>query len=461
MVLMPSATLPGKSSLGRDWELVLDGSQALILRRSDRVPVASLDGSEAVVLGLLDGTHTDIEVAATLDAALGHGAAQYLGYVKARLGPLLEQGVERRYPFALDRLAQAKRLARGKMRLLPGPRILHWWVTSACPRRCAYCFANPELRSDAYDAVVPRPRLRTLFEEAASLGADTLLVAGAEPLLRPDLPEVLGDAIQAGLTPVMTTKHRISWALAERLAQAGLNHISMSLDSLKDDVNAILVGARSYAAQVMRNAEHLRAHGVRFSFQAVVTSLDPHGWRDVVDYAARAGAMVVQVVPFEPVLRPIAGLSNESMRGPSASELRREVETTNQGYPALRVELFQEIGSDGRGSGLECDIGSTKLFFLPNGVVHRCYKLVHDRSLDGADMRRVSLAEAWHDPNFGPILEPPREAYAESECHTCERFDTCHSEGRCIYHAHVRHGAYARPDRYCTKARNRHLTVVG
>jgi MoaA/NifB/PqqE/SkfB family radical SAM enzyme len=91
----------------------------------------------------------------------------------------------------------------------------------------------------------------------------------------------------------------------------------------------------------------------------------------------------------------------------------------------------------------------TKLFFLPDGVVHRCYKLVDDLTLCGKDLKRTSLAEAWHDPGFASVISPPLPRYKESTCGTCGRFGDCHSEGRCVYESSIANGTYFGKDRSC------------
>jgi MoaA/NifB/PqqE/SkfB family radical SAM enzyme len=91
----------------------------------------------------------------------------------------------------------------------------------------------------------------------------------------------------------------------------------------------------------------------------------------------------------------------------------------------------------------------TKMFFLPDGVVHRCYKLTDDGELKGKDLRKHSVAAAWHDPDFGQKISPPRTLYAASNCGNCGHFDNCHDEGRCIYQATFTNGNYFAPDRDC------------
>jgi MoaA/NifB/PqqE/SkfB family radical SAM enzyme len=440
-----------RPALADGWDLVIEDGCALVQRQSDGAAVAALTGGEAVILGLMDGGRSLGELKELVGNALDDPGLSLLDRLLLRLKPLLSDGVRRFWAFELEELA-ASQPERRRLRPLPGPRVLHWWVTSACPRRCVYCFADPTLLGHAPDAVLSRIRLREILREARSLGAETLLVAGAEPFLRPDLPEVMGDAVDCGITPTVTTKHPIDSPLAERLAAAGVRHISLSVDSLDPDVNGGLIGSRIYGDQIRRSVSALRAAGVEHSFQCVVTRDNPRGFVEVAEFAARSGARVVQVVPFEDVLHPISHLGNAEMRAPDPTEIEAEVVELDHRLDGVRVELFEEIGAEGRGAGLECDIGITKLFFLPNGVVHRCYKLVKDRRLDGPDLRSISVARAWHDEDYAGVISPPAAAYAGTACSGCGRFGSCHSEGRCIYSSYVNWGTYTGPDRACERS---------
>lgn len=440
-----------RPALARTWNLVVHDDRAYIERTTDRQRVAALTAFEAVTMGLFDGRRTVGEVVEVVGQATGSEGRIAATRVASRLAPLLVSAGPRESPTSLDPLARVRvpRPDEG-IRALPGPRVLHWWVTSVCPRRCVYCFAEPEHGASAPDATLPRARLAELFAEAQTLGAQSLLVAGAEPLLRPDLPEVLGDAIACGIEPVVTTKHTISAGYAKRLASAGLRHLSFSLDAVDDQANAALVGAPSYARQVRASMARLREVGIAFSLQAVATRRNPTTFEEVVALAVREGAIVVQVVPYEPVRRPIGSLDNDDLVLESDKPLRRRVAELQAEHPQLRVEVFQQLGSGDR-AGYQCDIGMTKLFFLADGTVHRCYKLRYDPRLRGRNLLHTTIAAAWHDPGFRDVISPPRAAYAGSSCHGCDRFNGCHAEGRCIYQALVDHGRYEAPDRACDR----------
>ncbi len=442
-----------RTALGPGWELSLRDGRARILRRRDGVAVAALSAGDAAALMLMDGRRDLKEIALILETAGQARAERTLAGLVARLEPLLVDGRPRSPHEGVDDLDAIRTPSpEDGFRFLPGPRTLQWWVTRYCPRSCTYCYAHPLRGSAAPDATIQRARLAEIFAEAAELGARTLMVTGGEPLLRSDLPEVLGDAVAAGLEPALTTKHPISPALAARFAAAGVTGLSLSLDSLDPDHNRRLVGDRRHADGVRRSTANLRAAGIAFGIQAVATRETEGDLDDLAAFTAEVGAQVLLVSAFVPPPPLPAGPPASAPAGaptpPYRPRLAETVQRLAERFAPLRVELFEPTSPDDPGRAY-CDIGITRLFFLPDGRVHRCYRLLFDETLVGADLTTASVAEAWHDAGFSSLLSPPRRAYAGSECGSCRRFEACHRDGRCIYRAVLDHGTHAARDRDC------------
>ena len=118
-------------------------------------------------------------------------------------------------------------------------------VTDRCNFRCSYCMPAEIFGPDF--AFLPRAELLT-FEELAlvarelvALGARTLRITGGEPLVRRDLEQLVAllralDASEAlsgePLDIALTTNGSLLAKLAAPLRAAGLNRITVSLDSL-------------------------------------------------------------------------------------------------------------------------------------------------------------------------------------------------------------------------------------
>ena len=115
-------------------------------------------------------------------------------------------------------------------------------VTDRCNFRCPYCMPA-EIFGEAYK-FLPKDeiltfeeitRLATLFVEA---GVNKLRITGGEPLLRVDLPELIAQlaAIPRADDITLTTNGYLLGQQARQLADAGLHRITVSLDSLDDEI---------------------------------------------------------------------------------------------------------------------------------------------------------------------------------------------------------------------------------
>jgi cyclic pyranopterin phosphate synthase len=115
-------------------------------------------------------------------------------------------------------------------------------VTDRCNFRCTYCMPA-EIFGDRYQ-FLPRSEILS-FEEIerlvrifGELGALKLRVTGGEPLLRVDLPDLVGRLARVpGVEDLaLTTNATLLPRQADALRAAGLRRVTISLDSLDEDV---------------------------------------------------------------------------------------------------------------------------------------------------------------------------------------------------------------------------------
>ncbi|GAB3622079.1 GTP 3',8-cyclase MoaA [Mariniluteicoccus endophyticus] len=134
-------------------------------------------------------------------------------------------------------------------------------LTDRCNLRCTYCMPAEGLTWLPHDDVLTHDELLRLLRIAVeSLGITTVRLTGGEPLLRPDLPRLVGDI--AALEPrpkiAMTTNGIGLARRADELARAGLDRINISLDTLdpatfkqmtrRDRLSDVLGGVRAARA---------------------------------------------------------------------------------------------------------------------------------------------------------------------------------------------------------------------
>ncbi len=141
-------------------------------------------------------------------------------------------------------------------------------VTDRCNFRCTYCMPREVFgpgyqflnRSEilTYEEIT---RLATVFVQH---GVEKIRITGGEPLVRANLERLIAQlaAIPGLLDLTLTTNGSLLRAQAQRLAEAGLRRITVSLDALDDATFMAMNDAGVSAATVLDGIEAAREAGL-------------------------------------------------------------------------------------------------------------------------------------------------------------------------------------------------------
>ena len=140
-------------------------------------------------------------------------------------------------------------------------------VTDRCNFRCRYCMPKEVFGPDF--AFLPRSEILS-FEEIARIarlfadrGVKKLRLTGGEPTLRAQLPELVRMLREIpGVDIAMTTNGTMLKTLAEPLARAGLDRVTVSLDSLDDAIFRSMNDMDFPVAMVLEGIEAAAAAGL-------------------------------------------------------------------------------------------------------------------------------------------------------------------------------------------------------
>lgn len=141
-------------------------------------------------------------------------------------------------------------------------------VTDRCNFRCPYCMPA-EIYGERYE-FLPKPEILT-FEEIArlasvfvGLGVRKLRITGGEPLLRADLPRLVEQlaALDGVEDLALTTNGSLLEKAAPALVSAGLQRVTVSLDSLDPATFAEMSGGRHDPAAVLAGIDAADAAGL-------------------------------------------------------------------------------------------------------------------------------------------------------------------------------------------------------
>jgi len=174
-----------------------------------------------------------------------------------------------------------------------------------CNFRCPYCMPVSEFHDD-YEFLQRSDRLThaeilTVAKVATGLGVSKLRLTGGEPLLDKKLPELV-----AGLTALpgvedlaLTTNAMLLAPIAQDLARAGLHRVTISLDSLDEEVFKLMSGGRGDLRRVLDGIAGAEAAGLApIKINVVVQrGVNEHTVIDLVDYFRGTGH-IVRLIEF-------------------------------------------------------------------------------------------------------------------------------------------------------------------
>jgi GTP 3',8-cyclase len=125
-------------------------------------------------------------------------------------------------------------------------------VTDKCNFRCTYCMPAEGLEWLRRDEILSFEEIERLTRLFAALGIEEVRLTGGEPLVRRDLPLLVGmlSRIEGVRDLSLTTNGVLLDRLARPLVEAGLRRINVSLDSL-DHVRFAEITRRDALDQVL------------------------------------------------------------------------------------------------------------------------------------------------------------------------------------------------------------------
>jgi radical SAM protein with 4Fe4S-binding SPASM domain len=147
--------------------------------------------------------------------------------------------------------------------------IVVWNITRACNLKCVHCY-NDSGASKAGDEL-STDEAKAVLDDLVQFGVPSVLFSGGEPLMRPDLFELIGYAVERGVRTVISTNGTlITAAKARQIRQQGVSYVGISLDGIGDvnDKFRGVAGAFDKAVQGIKNCQDA---GVRIGLRLTLT----------------------------------------------------------------------------------------------------------------------------------------------------------------------------------------------
>jgi len=258
------------------------------------------------------------------------------------------------------------------------PVVAHVIPIRRCNLACAYCNEY-----DDRSKPVPTTDVFRRIDLLAALGTGIITLSGGEPLLHPDVDEIIRRIRGHGLiATVITNGYLLSRRRIERLNRAGLDHLQISIDNVvPDDVS---MKSLKVLDQKLR---WLATYG---EFDVTVNSVVGGGIRQPSD------ALTIAHRAHELGFSTTVGIIHDGtgrlrlLDEVQHSILEQTVGLGKSAFDFANYNRFQKNLALGRPNEWHCGAGARYLYVCEDGLVHWCSQ---QRGHPGIPLERYGAAD--------------------------------------------------------------------
>ena len=264
------------------------------------------------------------------------------------------------------------------------PLLAHIIPVRRCNLACKYCN-----EFDDFSKPVPVETMFRRVGKLAELGTSVITISGGEPLLHPELDDIIHSIRRHGMVAgLITNGYLLTGDRIERLNRVGLEWLQISIDNVTpDDVSKKSLKILDKKLQLL--AEHA-------DFHVNINSVVGGGVRNPQD-ALTIGKRAIEL-GFSSTVGIIH--DGEGQLQPLGEEERRvyhEMKSLEKSS-FTRVNSFQDNIALGRPNQWRCRAGARYLYICEDGLVHYCsqqrgYPAIPLEQYTIADIRREYLTE--------------------------------------------------------------------
>ena len=170
-------------------------------------------------------------------------------------------------------------------------------VTDRCNFRCRYCMPE-ELYGEAYeflkrDQVLSFEEIVRLTKIFIKLGVNKVRLTGGEPLVRKNIEKLISSisSLDNNIDLAMTTNGYLLGKFANILFDSGLRRLTVSLDSLDNDIFQKMSGKKFDIKDVLTGISRAKGAGFeKIKINTVIKKgVNDKGITDLVDYCKQEG----------------------------------------------------------------------------------------------------------------------------------------------------------------------------
>jgi len=185
---------------------------------------------------------------------------------------------------------------------IKAPRIIAWEITRSCNLSCAHCRAAAEF--GAYEGELSLDQIKVTIDDIVTITNPIIILTGGEPLMRPDIWEIVDYAQDKGAMPVIGTNATlITDEIAAKMAAHKIPRISVSVDFPTAEEHDAFRGQVGCFDKTIEGIRIAKRHGIGVQINMTVTTLNADKVEAVHDLAESLGIDAFHIFMLVPTGR--------------------------------------------------------------------------------------------------------------------------------------------------------------
>jgi radical SAM protein with 4Fe4S-binding SPASM domain len=303
------------------------------------------------------------------------------------------------------------------------PLIMSWNVTRECNLKCGHCYINATEKKLGNELSTKEGKV--LMDQIYEVSRPLLVLSGGEPLLRPDIFELIEYGSKKGLKMGLGSNgYLIDDAVAKKLKTAGIATVSISLDSHISAQHDEFRGVEGAWERAVNACKALRKNNVLVQVNTTLTHENYNQIDDIMTLAESIGVENFHLFFLVPTgrgtkLTDISPQKYEDMITTTFAKVHRHRLNVRPSCAPQFMRIAKGMGLDMRQWIRGCIAGMYYCRIYPNGDVTPCPYL----PIKLGNVREQSFKDIWfNSPVFKNLRNPN---CLKGKCGACEYKALC------------------------------------
>jgi radical SAM protein with 4Fe4S-binding SPASM domain len=310
---------------------------------------------------------------------------------------------------------------------------------------------------------MPLNHIRKIIQDFRKLGGEILEVSGGEPLVHPNILEIIEFATQSGIVPILYTSGNmfdvsgrlqpIDYYFAKKLYSKGLRHVVFNLQGSMAYLHDNITCTTGSYDNTLRSIKTMKSLGFWVGVHFVPTKLNYSDLEKVHSLCHQLMINEMGILRFVPQGRGCQNRKELELSDREFEMLAAKLTslTLQRNNPSIRVgrPIDFRFLCDPRFGKARCDAGLSRCLITPHGHVMPCPAFKQAIEFKMGNVCDESLIDIWAKSTW-KIIRQFDYTQLDEPCRSCRYLHKC--KGGCIaQRVWTYDDIYACPDPACFK----------